>query len=119
MKFLKEVFSNPDGSGSSKRVIGGVLILTAIITGCIGMFFTVNTAVFDTVFIGFLTAGMTAFGMSSFDTNTYFSNLGNKNQSAMPNMPNMDGFIGSTNDTTNTTVIQNMEMPMPLELPKK
>lgn len=67
MKFIKELFSNPDGTGSTKRTVGWILIICAITTGFSGLWFTVNTALFDMIFCGFLTTGAGMFGMSSFD----------------------------------------------------
>lgn len=94
-KFIMELFSNPDGTGSTKRTAGWLLILFSILIGSVGVFtHYVNTDVFSIVFLSFLTGGLSAFGLSSFDTKTYFNNIGTNIKNIIPNIPdNNDPMI--------------------------
>lgn len=67
--WFADLFSNPDGSGSTKRTIAWMLIFVDMVFGIICTFLDVNQSVFDLVFISLLTAGLSALGLSTVDYN--------------------------------------------------
>jgi hypothetical protein len=111
LKFLKEVLSGPNGQASSKRTVGWALILSAIVIGCIGAFsMHVNTTIFEVVFVGFITGGLSALGLTSFDSKQYFASFGK--QGGQPN--NQNGYNGeNTFPMDNTFPTDNTFMNTP------
>ena len=74
--FFKDMFSNPDGSYSTKRVAGFVFLTLSAIIGLKLIFYPnpASATVDLGVFYGFLGASLGAFGISSFDALNYFKN---------------------------------------------
>jgi hypothetical protein len=81
IKFIKDIFSNPDGSGSTKRTAGWLLLACSIVIGFSGVFLgnVVNAVYFDAVFFGFLTTATSMFGLSSFDYSSFINKKDNTN----------------------------------------
>jgi len=77
IQFLKDIFSNPDGSGSTKRTAGWVLLACSILVGFAGLFFSPNIIFFDAVFFGFLTTATSMIGLSSFDYSSFINKKDN------------------------------------------
>ena len=85
LKFLKDLFSNPDGTGSTKRTAGWLLLICAVIVGFSGLFFSPNALFFDVVFFGFLTTATSLFGLSSYDYLSFIKNPNSKqNETIIP-----------------------------------
>ena len=76
-KFIKDLFLNPDGSGSTKRTAGWILLFLGVFTGICGIFFSNigDNSAFNTVFVTFFTSSLSAFGFSSYDSKNYYNSL--------------------------------------------
>ena len=74
MKFIKELFSNPDGTGSTKRTAGWLLIFISILVGGVGLFITPISSAFDIIFISFLSSALSCFGLTSIDYRNFIKN---------------------------------------------
>ena len=71
-KYFKDLLLNHDGSGSTKRFVGFLLLFISILLGIYGILIPTVSSVFELVFMSFLGASLTSFGFSSFDMNSYF-----------------------------------------------
>ena len=73
---LRDLISNPDGTGSTKRSAGWVLILVSLIFGIVSTYVSgVDVSIFSMVFITSMSAGLSAFGLSSYDTKAYYAHV--------------------------------------------
>ena len=87
MKFLLDLFSNPDGSGSTKRTAGWI-VLAATLT----MVFAFSTHPSYEFTVGaLLTFAGGLFGMSSYDYSTYMKK-GTEAQQSIP-QPNVQPIV--------------------------
>jgi hypothetical protein len=87
MKFLLDLFSNPDGSGSTKRTAGWI-VLAATLT----MVFAFSTHPSYEFTVGaLLTFAGGLFGMSSYDYSTYMKK-GTEAQQPIP-QPNVQPIV--------------------------
>lgn len=68
-KFLKDLVSNPDGSGSTKRTAGWVLMGAAFII----MFFIPNHPAYEFTIATLLGLVAGVFGLSSFDYSAFIN----------------------------------------------
>lgn len=74
-QFIHDLFANPDGSGSTKRTAGWLLLFVAIAVG-VWLGLTSDSETVQLVVFGSLLAGgLAAFGISSADTASYFKHL--------------------------------------------
>jgi hypothetical protein len=100
--WFADLFSNPDGSGSTKRTIAWMLIFVDMIFGMICTFIDVNQSVFDLVFISLLTAGLSALGLSTVDYNIGAIVERSKKDYMSSQVNNAtNGLSGSYNNTPN------------------
>lgn len=68
-----DLFSNPDGSGSTKNTAGWLLIIAAVTTGFILLFkVNINETLAITVFSSFLLYGLASFGLNVMGNKDYF-----------------------------------------------
>ena len=90
MKFLLDLFSNPDGSGSTKRTAGQV-VLAATLT----MVFAFSTHPSYEFTVGaLLTFAGGLFGMSSYDYSTYMKKSPEQQLTPQPNIqPNIQPIV--------------------------
>lgn len=105
-----DLFSNPDGSGSTKNTAGWVLILAGIISGFILLFIPeIDESVGTTVFISFLTYGTGMFIQQIWGNKDWFnfvsSMRGGKKLPDMTNIinqPKQDGNNPDQNQMLNS-----------------
>lgn len=74
-QFIIDLFANPDGSGSTKRTAGWIMLIIGCFLGCYFAFSSDSETVHLIVFGTFITGGLAAFGISSKDTMEYFKNV--------------------------------------------
>ena len=89
-EFLHAMVTNPDNTYSTKRVAGWICLFTAILIACYILFklSNVSDTLFLNIFYGFLGAFLGSFGISSFDTYSYFKHTNNKNKLTEPTNKN-------------------------------
>lgn len=81
MKFLKELFSNPDGTASTKRTMGWMLMISALV-----IIFLIPTHVaFEFVVTALLSTSVGSLGLSTIDYN-YFLQDKSKQNNGNPNV---------------------------------
>lgn len=80
MKFIKELFSNPDGTASTKRTAAWLMLFSTMVLGFYGVWASSTAGVFDVVFLTFTSSFMGLFGISSIDYNTYVKSLNKKEE---------------------------------------
>lgn len=79
-KFIKDMFSNHDGTYSTKRTAGWVCLFCAMAVAGISLFKPdVNEVIAMTVFGGFMGGFVGAIGISSIDSKSYWSSQQNSN----------------------------------------
>lgn len=66
-EFIKDLFRNPDGSGSTKRTAGQILMLAAFVI----IFFIPNHPAYEFTVATLLGLVAGVFGLSSFDYSAY------------------------------------------------
>lgn len=87
-KFIKELFSNPDNTASTKRTAGWIMLFSTLALGFYGVWSSTEAGVFDVVFLTFTTSFMGLFGISSIDYNTYVKSLSIKGNEKLDNTNN-------------------------------
>lgn len=75
MKFIKELFSNPDGTASTKRTAAWIMLFATLFLGIYGVWSNTNAGVFDVVFLTFTSSFMGLFGFSSIDYATFVKGI--------------------------------------------
>lgn len=82
LKFIKELFSNPDGSASTKRTMGWMLMISALVI----IFVIPNHVAFEFVVTALLSTAVGSLGLSTIDYNYFLQDKSNK--------PNNNGTNG-------------------------
>lgn len=74
LKFIKELFSNPDGSASTKRTMGWMLMISALV-----IIFALPTHVaFEFVVTALLSTAVGSLGLSTIDYNYFLKDKTNQ-----------------------------------------
>lgn len=74
MKFLKELFSNPDGTASTKRTMGWLLIISALVL----IFVFPNHSAYEYSITALLSTAVGALGLSTVDYQSFIKNESDK-----------------------------------------